>query len=186
MAAAVSEITVILHTVSGQITRLDNGQAADGVILTFSNGQTVTTGSDGTWRKDGLSGSITVTPIKDGWAFDPQNIQLTQAGINANFKGKGASGAIYTVSGRIIDRRGNGMNNVVLTFNNGFGTTITASDGTWSKTGLWGTLSVIPSETGWVFSPVSQNLSVQANNINFSGQTAVPSVAIYCPMGWLW
>ena len=167
----------LTYAVSGQITQLVSGQAVDGVTLTFSNGQTIITGPDGTWHMDGLSGSITVTPNKDAWAFDPQNFRLTQAGINANFKGTNASGTTYTASGKISDYNGNGINNVVLTFNSGFGTVTTASDGTWSKDGLWGKVNVTPSKTDWAFSPMNQDLTGPTNNINFSAKPGKSPIA---------
>ena len=165
------------YTVSGQITRLDNRQALDGITLTFSNGQTVTTGSDGTWRKDELFGAITLTPNKEGWAFDPQNIQLTGAGINANFRGSNASGTTYTVSGKVSDLSGNGINNVILTFNYGFGIVTTASDGTWSKDGLWGKVNITPNKKDWAFTPMNQELTGPANNINFSAKPGKSPIA---------
>ncbi|HEX3044632.1 MAG TPA: PQQ-binding-like beta-propeller repeat protein [Bacillota bacterium] len=169
--------TLNTYTVTGQITRQDNGLPVDGVTLSFSNGQTVTTGPDGSWRKKGLSGTITVTPFREGWAFEPQNRQLKMGGINANFTAKNASGTTYSVSGKIINQSGDGIGSVLLTFSAGFGTATTGSDGAWSKDGLWGRMSVTPAKNGWAFTPDSQNLSGQANNINFAGQPGVPPSA---------
>ncbi|HEX3044633.1 MAG TPA: fibronectin type III domain-containing protein [Bacillota bacterium] len=166
------------YTVSGQITRQDNGLPLEGITLNFNNGQTVTTGPDGAWRKSGLSGTITVTPSKDGWAFDPPNRQLNGGGINANFIARNASDTTYAVSGKITNQSGDGIGSVVLTFSNGFGTAVTGSDGAWSKSGLWGQLNVTPAKNGWAFYPVSQILAGSASNIDFSGQVGTaPSAA---------
>jgi hypothetical protein len=71
---------------SGRITD-SNGEGIPDVTLTFNNGTLgeTTTTSDGRWSKSGLSGTVTVTPIKNGWTFNPVNKQITVPSANVDF-----------------------------------------------------------------------------------------------------
>ncbi|HHX25142.1 MAG TPA: hypothetical protein GX721_00570 [Firmicutes bacterium] len=82
------------YTVSGQITR-DNGEGVEGVTLAFNGFGTTKTGTDGKWSKSGLKGTVTVTPARDGWVFDPQSNQVTKAARDVNFEGSVPDGIAF-------------------------------------------------------------------------------------------
>lgn len=48
-----------------------------------------------------------------------------------------------------------GIPGVTLSFSGGFGITATDSEGRWSKDGLRGTVTVMPTSTEWSFAPPS-------------------------------
>jgi Tol biopolymer transport system component len=76
----------------------------------------------------------------------------------------------YTVSGRITDTNGNGVENVTLNFSGDFGTATSDSQGNWSKSGLTGTVTITPSKEGLEFNPVSQEVNSASSSINFIGE----------------
>ncbi len=53
------------YTVSGYV-KTPGGTPVSGVRISFGGGSFVFTDSNGHWSKDGLAGSITVMPLKDG------------------------------------------------------------------------------------------------------------------------
>lgn len=68
------------------------GAGIAGVELLFSRGQATLgvagpTGADGRWRKDGLSGVVTVKPFKDGWLWSPDQKEVARAGEYLVFVG---------------------------------------------------------------------------------------------------
>lgn len=75
------------YAVSGSVTDAqDNG--ISGVNMQFGEGiEPVLTNEDGAWSKDGLIGSITVTPNKDGWTFDPPSFEVSGAASDVDFTG---------------------------------------------------------------------------------------------------
>ncbi len=84
------------YTVSGRVVRADNNQGIQGVTIAFSGGfGTATTETDGKWSKSGLKGTVTVTPSKQGWAFDPLTQQVSRAADNVNFVGVEANSITF-------------------------------------------------------------------------------------------
>lgn len=82
----------------------------------------------------------------------------------------------YTVSGRITNpATEQGIPGVTLSFGSS-GTATTNDDGTWSKSGLTGSVTVTPAKTGWTFSPASSSVTQAASNVNFSG--TAPDVTV--------
>ncbi len=75
------------YAVSGRITKIDDPQQGlEGVTIAFSGGHgTAMTDSSGNWSKTGLNGLVTITPAKEGWAFDPPSKQVTKAASNVDF-----------------------------------------------------------------------------------------------------
>ena len=70
---------ILTFSVSGEVLDAD-GNGIAGVTVGFSGGfGTAVTDSNGKWSKDGLSGNVTVTPVKEGWVFDPESIEVTKA-----------------------------------------------------------------------------------------------------------
>ncbi len=83
------------YAVSGQITDAGGAKIA-GVTLTFIGGYgTATTGADGKWSKSGLRGTVTVTPAKAAWVFQPTSSQVTGAVANVDFTAAPAKILLY-------------------------------------------------------------------------------------------
>ena len=165
------------YTVSGRVID-SGGNGISGVTLTFGGGfGTVTTGNDGRWNKSGLSGTVTITPSKDGWAFEPISREVAGAANSIFFVGTLTVVPTYAVSGRIHDASGAGVAGVTVSFSKGFGTVTTGPDGTWSKTGLSGTVTVTPSLQGWRFWPRTKLVSEAAGNVDFLAEPTAPTTA---------
>ncbi len=74
------------YTVSGRVLTTDESSGIPGVTISFSDGSSVITDSNGNWNKSGLNGSVTVTPSKVGYTFDQSSQIVTGALNNVNFK----------------------------------------------------------------------------------------------------
>jgi hypothetical protein len=75
------------YTVSGFV-RDSEGRGIEGAILDFSQGfGTATTNDMGEWSKNGLSGSVTITPAKAGYAFTPGSLKISGPSNSVNFIG---------------------------------------------------------------------------------------------------
>ena len=159
------------YMISGRVTREDNGEGLELVVIRFSGGFTgVATQPNGTWCKVGLRGAVTVTPSRDGWGFDPPSRQVTGAADDVNF----IAGA-YTVSGRVTHQdSGQGLGGVTMRFNGGPDTVITEEDGTWRKGGLNGSVTVTPMKEGLAFYPRNKVVVAAASDIDFTGLEAFP------------
>lgn len=73
--------------VSGRMCDPEGAGIAD-VVLTFSGGYGIArTGSDGKRRKNGLSGTVTIAPSREGYVFVPSSRQVSGASSNVNFIG---------------------------------------------------------------------------------------------------
>lgn len=159
------------YLVSGQVLTAQ-GTGLAGVSLSFSGNAGVTeTGADGKWSAQ-LTGTVTITPAKEGWTFDPPSIEVTQARNDLNFT---ATQKTYAISGTVTDSTGTGLEGVTIAFDGNFTAVTTAADGTWSKSGLTGTVKVTPSKEGWNFTPPSTEVSSATNQLNF---TAVQSTYV--------
>lgn len=82
---------------------------------------------------------------------------------------RGIASKVYSVSGKITDADGNGIQGAKLAFDGGFGTATTGVDGKWAKDGLKGKVTVTPTKEGWKFTPASQTVSKAASNVDFAG-----------------
>ncbi|BBJ27906.1 YncE family protein [Athalassotoga saccharophila] len=74
----------------------------------------------------------------------------------------------YTVSGYVRDFEGNPIENVMISFSNGYAPVYTNSNGYWTKNGLKGDVKVDAKKAGWRFTPA---IDVNGNyqNANFYG-----------------
>jgi|LSQX01.1.fsa_nt_gb hypothetical protein len=81
--------TQTTYKVSGQVTLSGNPlEGVSDVKLAFSDGYgTANTDANGKWVKDGLKGTITITPAKEGWIFEPPNQSVTGKANNVDFVG---------------------------------------------------------------------------------------------------
>lgn len=75
------------YTVQGLILDSNNDAVSD-VEIIFGDGEfgTATTEGDGTWRKDGLSGTVTIVPaFCPDWAFSPPSHTVSAGASDLNF-----------------------------------------------------------------------------------------------------
>jgi len=159
------------YTVSGRVTNEENIPIPD-VVINFNDGSSVITDYEGNWEKTGLTGEVVVTPELDDWQFSPANITVDDANNIANFKAQPADNyEYYTLSGVV---ESNGGSNVHIEIRRASDNTlianaITADDGSWTSTSVWGTVIVTPQITGSIqgFTPENDRFSGPETEVNF-------------------
>lgn len=157
------------YSVSGRVTDQYGAGITDVLVFLGRGFGTVRTGSNGFWSASELSGDVTVTPAKTGLVFAPVTVTVSGSSSNVDFVGNPVTNA-YTVSGKVIDsRNGSGLYKVSFTFSGGFGRTQSDVYGNWSKSGLYGTVTVTPSRPGWTFVPESRVVTGTDSLVDFSG-----------------
>ncbi|HON42815.1 MAG TPA: hypothetical protein PLM74_06780 [Bacillota bacterium] len=157
------------YSVSGRVA--DQGGAGIADVLLFLGGGfgTARTASDGCWSATGLSGDVTVTPAKAGLVFTPETVTVSGWSSSIHFTGSPATNT-YSVSGRVTNSSdGSGLYGVLFTFSGGFGRAQGDASGYWSKSGLYGTVTVTPSRPGWEFQPQSCTVTSASNAADFVG-----------------
>ena len=75
---------------------------------------------------------------------------------------------VFTVSGSVVDDVGEGVAGVSIDFAS-FGTATTGLDGTWSKSGLEGRVTITPTKANWGFSPGSVDVEAETTGLTFIG-----------------
>jgi O-glycosyl hydrolase len=159
-------------TISGALTPSVYG-AGTTVTLTGAATANTTADTNGYYSFAGLAnGSYTVTPSKDGCTFSPasRNVTINGANQTANFT---AAAQTWTISGAIAPSAG-GSGATVTLARDGTTITTTTADGSGSYlfSGLVnGTYTVTPSKAGFLFTPASQNVTINGaavTGVNFS------------------
>ena len=95
--------TVQSYTVSGQITTAA-GTPLNGATLSFSNGQTATTNTNGDYRLSGLSaGTYTFTPTLTDYTFTPtsRSITVPPGQMSQNFTGASTTQLPGKITGKL-------------------------------------------------------------------------------------
>ena len=142
------------YTVSGYVKTSD-GTPVSGVKISLSGGySSVFTDSNGHWSKDGLSGSVFVTPSREGWEFSPSSTTVSNARSDVNFVGTLALKWKYKTGDHIssspaIDKDGT----IYIGSDDGYLHAI-RPDGTpkWEyETGTWGRSSPAIGEDGTIY-----------------------------------
>ena len=83
------------YDVSGRVQNLATGEGIGGVTLLFSGGfGTAPTDAGGNWMKTGLQGRVTITPLLNGYRFEPASRTVTGRATGVNF------GATQDTSGK--------------------------------------------------------------------------------------
>lgn len=177
LAGCGSGSSVSTYSVSGRIIRESDHSGLGRIMLQFSGASgTAKTDQDGYWRKDGLKGTVTITPAEPGWTFTPENITVSSAAGDVDFEASPIDP--YLVSGRVTDSRGAGIADVLLFLGGGLGTVRTASGGRWSATGLSGDITVTPAKAGLVFTPETVTVSGWSSSINFTGSPVTTTYSV--------
>ncbi|MGC2531173.1 MAG: carboxypeptidase regulatory-like domain-containing protein [Candidatus Acidiferrum sp.] len=171
-------VTNPTYSISGTISPTAGGS---GATLTLSGAATTTTiaNSAGNYTFTGLANGIyAVTPSHAGYTFSPTAQSATINGANVtgiNFTATAQVGSTYSISGTISPTAG-GSGATVLLSGVAAATTTTNSAGSYTFTGLSnGAYTVTPNNSGYTFSPVSQNVTVNAANltgVNFTATAA--------------
>jgi hypothetical protein len=155
------------YTIFGRINYNGTGLSGVAVALSGASAKNTTTDVRGDYKFPGLSnGSYTVTPTRTGYTITPKQVTINNANALLNFT---AVKDAYTISGRIT-YNGTGMSGALVTLAGaGTANTTTDSNGNYTFTGLSnGTYTIIPSLTGYLFTPA--NLSATVSNANVTGK----------------
>ena len=148
----------------------------------------ISTDSHGIFRFSNIkNGSYTITPLKAGFVFAPERRQITVNGSNLSVPsftgapvggGNGGGSGEYTVSGRITDLSGRGIDGIsvgiagddigihVLTDAQGYFTFRNIPSGTYT---------IAPGREGYSFSPSFTTVIVRGNDVTVSTFIATPS-----------
>jgi Domain of unknown function (DUF4082)/Bacterial Ig domain len=173
-----SNVTVPAFTASAQtytITGTISGTGGNGATVSLSGASTATTtaNASGAYTFTGVAnGSYTVTPSKAGFVFTPASQAVTVSGANATANFSSAV-QTFTITGTISGTGGNGA--TVSLSGASTATTTANASGVYTFTGVAnGSYTVTPSKTGFVFTPVSQAVTVNGANAtaNFTSAQA--------------
>ncbi len=160
------------YAVSGSVTD-EAGEGIGGVSVGFGEAtEPVLTDAEGAWTRDGLTGTVTVTPSEDGWTFDPSSREVSGAASNVDFTRTEVISE-YTVSGSVTDEGSAALENIEVSFSGGHDSVSTDSGGQWSQSGLTGTVTVTPVHEDWTFDPESRDVTGANDSVDFTA-TAVP------------
>jgi carboxypeptidase family protein len=161
------------YSISGTISPTAGGNGAT-VNLSGTGSATTTASSSGNYTFNGLAnGSYAITPSHTGYTFSPTSHTATINGADVtgiNFTASAQTGT-FSISGTISPTAGGSGATVTLS---GAASVVTTANnsGSFSFTGLSnGTYTVTPSNIGYAFSPVSQNVALSGANktgVNFT------------------
>lgn len=168
--------TALTWGISGAISP---AASANGTTITLSGAASAVTTTDvsGNYTFTGLSnGSYIVTPSKTGYVFTPpaQPVSISGSTVTAvNFTIQPLQNT-WAISGMI---NGGGQATVVLSGASS-ATTTTDPSGNYSFAGLAnGSYTVTPSESGFIFKPTNQTVTINGANapgINFTATATAP------------
>jgi hypothetical protein len=151
------------YAISGKVT------GASGVRIDLGGANTGSTTSDsvGNYSFSGLAdGSYTLTPVKDGYAFDPPSITVALSGANATGRDFTATLVTHVVSGTVSGATGDAVT-VVLTASDDSTQTATTDTvtGAYSFTAVPGSYTVAPSDARYTFDPASLSVAVTDQDV---------------------
>jgi hypothetical protein len=175
------------YSISGTISPAAGGGGAT-VTLSGAAGATTTADSSGNYSFSGLAnGTYAVTPSKAAYTFNPAVQTVTVSGANvtvANFTAT-ATAQTYNISGTISPTAG-GSGAAVTLSGVAIASTTTNGSGSYTFTGLAnGTYTVTPSNTGYVFSPGNQNVTISGSNVTGVNFAATAQVAHSATLNWI-
>lgn len=174
------------YTLSGYVRDDVANQGVAGIEIQFlrSDGSallaTATTDANGLWTSPTLNEAVQIKPSRDKWSFQPASRNADWDTVyGQDFVGHSL---IYTASGYVRGQNKSAKGTVIHFKQSANGPdittlTVTSDDGSWSKSGLEGTLylSVTNEERGWYFWPASWSIdSSHYNSINFNGLYPYP------------
>ena len=133
-----------------------------------ASGNTIS-GKTFTWSSSDVSivtvnASGLVTAVANGTT----SVKATTDGIPGSASATVAY--FFTVSGSVVDDVGEGVAGVSIDFGS-LGTATTGLDGTWSKSGLEGRVTITPTKANWGFSPGSVDVEEETTGLTFIGSS---------------
>ena len=168
------------YAVSGQVTKGGVGLAGVVISLVGAGNESTTTNASGAWSIANLANSsFTVNASLAGTNFTPASREVVINGANVtgvNFEGASVS---YCVSGYVRDQNETGLSGATVAFSSGGSATSTAT-GYYQKCELaYGAVTVMPSLSGYTFTPANLSVSVikDLTNVNFVGAAPTFSVS---------
>jgi Carboxypeptidase regulatory-like domain len=179
--------TALSFGISGTITPTAGGSGAT-VTLSGAVSATTTANSSGNYSFTGLAnGLYAVTPSLTGYTFSPgvQSTTINGGDVTGlNFTAIPQTAPTFSISGMISPTLGGAGATVILGGAAG-ATTVTNSAGNYTFTGLAkGSYTVTPSSTGYVITPASQNVTVNAANVTGVNFTATVPLAHSVALTW--
>lgn len=121
-----------------------------------------------------MTPSVTRVRLVATWALV---IGIILVAVSGCFGGSSVSTpSTYTVSGRVTDLQGNPIPSVGLLFGS-FGTATTDADGRYTKSGLSGTVKVIPKLGTLHFDPYSRTVRQASQNVDFVGMEGLITIS---------
>ena len=161
----------VIYTPAFTITGTISGAGGAGATVNLSGAMTASTTADasGNYSFGAVNGSYTITPINAGFTFGPVNQNVTVNGSNVTVPAFAASVQTFAITGTISGAGGNGA--TVILGGASTATTIANASGVYTFTGVAnGSYTVTPTNTGFVFTPGSQAVTVSGANAtaNFS------------------
>jgi hypothetical protein len=175
-------------SVSGTISPTTGGS---GATVSLSGAASATTIADGAgnYAFTGLvNGTYAVTPSRTGYTFNPSTQIATVNGANVtglNFTATAQGGLTFSISGTISPIAG-GIGATVILSGTAGATTTTNSAGNYTFTGLAnGSYTITPSNAGFTFVPVSQNVTVNGANVAGVNFTATVQVTHNVALSWI-
>ena len=156
-----------VYSISGRVR--DASSNGIGGVTVGADGKTATSDTDGYYTISGVSaGTHWVGASKSGYRFLPMLAQVTvpPSATGIDFVGH----LVYSISGRVTDGAGHGIQNVSIS--GGLLPGNTDADGNYTL--LWvtaGNYTVTPSRSGYTFSPPSRTVAVppSATAVDFTG-----------------
>jgi len=175
------------YNISGTIGPAAGGSGAT-VALSGAAAASTTADGTGNYSFTGLAnGTYAVSPSRTGYTFNPSAQAATVNGASVtgiNFTATAQVGQTFSISGTISPTVGGNGATVALS-GAANATTITDNLGNYSFSSLTsGTYLVIPSNTGYSFSPVNQTVSISAANVSGINFTAAAQVVHTVALTW--
>jgi hypothetical protein len=181
VAVGQTTISAILGSITGSMTlsvnatisgALTPSSSTSGALITLSGGASATTNADanGNYSFAGLTnGSYVITPSKSGVIFNPVSQNVTISGTSNTAVNFAATLQTFSLSGAL----GAAAAGSTVTLSGGASNTTTAdASGNYTFTGIVnGSYTVTPGKTGYVFSPLNQQVTISGANktgVNFT------------------
>ena len=176
------------YAISGTISPIAGGSGAT-VTLSGAASATTTASPSGTYAFTGLAnGTYAVTPSLAGYTFNPSSQGATVSGANVtglNFTAIAQGGQTFSISGTITPTAGGSGATVMLSGPVG-ATTVTNTLGNYTFNALQnGTYTVTPTNTGYSFTPVTQNATINASNVTGVNFTATAQLPHSVTIAWI-
>lgn len=164
------------YSVSGRVIDED-GTGIPTVSITITGDATasIVTDAQGNFNRSGLSGTVTITATKTGYAITGP-VQVSGDDDNVVFIATKDAPTEYFVNGRVVSTGGLAIPRAVISFKDELGaiqTAVSDSNGFFSKYGLVGRVEVTAFLEGWEFTPESRILEGADSNLYFYGTPSV-------------